>query len=93
MEYILDQKVDAFATYGINVWNIDAKKDKRTIAKEAIEKTKHFLFDELGCPRTLREVGITDEKNFQAMAEKAACEGSFVDLSTDDVIEIYRRAL
>lgn len=93
MEYILDQKVDAFATYGINVWNIDAKIDKRTIAKEAIEKTKHFLFDELGCPRTLREVGITDEKNFKAMAEKAVCKGSFVDLSVEDIIEIYRRAL
>ena len=38
---------------------------------------------------------ITDEKNFEVMAQKAAngCKGSFVPLSKDDIVEIYRAAL
>ena len=45
-------------------------------------------------PANLRAVGITDDRNFEVMAKKA-CEGSkgsFVPLSKDDIVEIYRAA-
>ena len=49
----------------------------------------------MGMPATLREVGITDEKNFEVMAQKAAdgCKGSYVPLTKDDIIQIFRAAL
>lgn len=46
----------------------------------------------MGIPANLRAVGITDDRNFEVMAKKA-CEGSkgsFVPLSKDDIVEIYR---
>jgi alcohol dehydrogenase class IV len=49
----------------------------------------------MGMPANLRAVGIDDEKNFRVMAEKAAAgsKGSFVPLTADDIVEIYRAAL
>jgi alcohol dehydrogenase class IV len=49
----------------------------------------------MGMPANLRAVGIDDEKNFRVMAEKAAAgsKGSFVPLTADDIVGIYRAAL
>ncbi len=97
MEYVLDDtRLDKFVEYGVNVWGIDSDKDKYTIAKESIDKTKEF-FISLGIPMTLREVGIGEE-NLENMA-KAAIEhkdgvvGNFKPLYCEDVLAIYRRAL
>lgn len=97
MEYVLDdERVDKFVEYGMNVWNIDGSKDKYTIAKEAIEKTKEY-FKSLGIPMSLREVGIGEE-NLEAMA-KAAIEnyggkvGNFKPLDYEDILSIYKMAL
>lgn len=49
----------------------------------------------MGIPANLRAVGITDDRNFEVMAKKA-CEGSkgsFVPLSKDDIVEIYRAGI
>ena len=45
-------------------------------------------------PSTLSELGIDDEY-FDVMAEKAAegCYGSFVELTKDDIIAIFRASL
>ena len=42
----------------------------------------------------LSAVGITDEKNFEIMAQKACdgSKGSYVPLSKEDIIEIFRAA-
>lgn len=96
MEYVLDEKtVDKFAEYGVNVWDLDKNEDPMTIAKKAIECTKDFFVNDLKIPATLREVGITDEKNFEVMAEKAAaqCANAYVPLGKEDVIAIYKAAL
>ena len=54
-----------------------------------------MLFNQMGLPSKLHEVGIEDEENFAAMAKKAAagCVGSFVPLEESDIVEIYRAAL
>ena len=64
-------------------------------AAAAIERTEDFLFNQMGLPSKLHEVGIEDEENFAAMAKKAAagCVGSFVPLEESDIVEIYRAAL
>lgn len=96
MEYVLNEKtIHKFVAYGTNVWGIDPGKEPMKIAKEAIAKTKTFLFEDLGCPKNLREVGIVDDSNFKTMAKKAepGCQGSFVDLSKANIEEIFRRSL
>ena len=75
MEYVLDDStLDNFVEYGINVWNIDDKEDKYTIANKAIEKTREY-FKSLGIPSSLREVGIGEEK-LEKMAKAATRRGT-----------------
>jgi len=95
MEHVLSDKTAAkFAEYGRNVWDLPTDEDDMTVAKKAIAKTAEFFFDVLHTPKTLTEVGI-DDKNFERMAEKASavCGSSFVPLSKDDVMAIFRRSL
>ncbi|MBU5269738.1 MAG: iron-containing alcohol dehydrogenase [Clostridium cochlearium] len=95
MEYVLDDStLDNFVEYGINVWNIDDKEDKYTIANKAIEKTREY-FKSLGIPSSLREVGIGEEK-LDKMAKAATRRGTIGDfkpLKEDDVLKIYKSAL
>lgn len=92
MEFALrDSTVSKFAEYGRNVWNLTGS--EKEVAKEAIECTKKF-FGQLNLPATLTEVGI-DDQYFDIMAEKAAmgCGDTFVPLTKQDIISIYRAAL
>ena len=94
MEYVSDEKTaPIFAAYGRNVWGL-AGEDDTEVAKAAIAMTREFFFHRMGMPSTLSEVGITDETHFEIMAEKAAagCKGSFVPLSKEDIVEIFRMA-
>ena len=86
--------MEKFKDYGVNVWGIDREKDPLEIAHEAIKKTKDY-FVAMGIPTTMREVGIKDETNFDVMAEKAAADlkGAYVELTKEDVKNIYRAAL
>ncbi len=95
MEHVLSvDTVADFARYGHRVWGIQGL-DDYAVAHEAISKTREFFFVTMGMPATLREVGITDEKSFEVMAQKAAdgCKGSYVPLTKDDIIQIFRAAL
>lgn len=92
MEFALNEKTAGkFAEYGRNVWGITETDDVKA-AKEAIKCTKDF-FKQMNLPSTLTEVGI-DDTHFEVMAEKAAkgCIGSFVPLTTEDIIKIYEAA-
>lgn len=94
MEFALRESTRAkFAEYGRNVWGLTGD-DEMDVARRAIECTREF-FRKMGLPATLREVGITDEKNFEKMAEKAekGCVGAYVPLTKADIVGIYRRAL
>ncbi|MBR3354766.1 MAG: iron-containing alcohol dehydrogenase [Oscillospiraceae bacterium] len=83
-----------FVQYGVNVFGIDPNLDPHEIAEKAIECTEDFLFNKLGIPRTLSEIGV-DDKHFDEMATDAAggLAHGFVPLTKEDVIEIYRKAL
>ena len=95
MRYVLsDDTVDKFAEYAVNVWGIEESDDKFEMANKAIDKTKE-LFDEMGIPQTLSELGI-DEEYFDKMAENASHRGvkkGYVSLTKEDVIKIYKMAL
>lgn len=94
-EYVLNEEtVDKFATYGINVWGIDAGEDKLQIARKAIQKTREY-FNGLGLPKTLSDFDI-DEEYFDVMAEKAVANGlenAYVPLDKEAVIHIYKACL
>lgn len=96
MEYCLDETtVDKFVQYGVNVFGIDSALDKMDIAREAIRRTEHFLFDSLGLQRTFTEVGIK-RKDFKVMAEKSCRYGNINGLKTltpTDVEAIYEMCL
>lgn len=94
MRYILcDDTAGKFAEYGRNVWGIGGDRTDMEIALEAIALTEKY-FHGLGIPKTLTELGI-DETYFDEMAQKAhdGLSHPYVDLTKEDIIEIYRRAL
>lgn len=94
MEHVLSEKTEKqFATYGRNVWGLTGT-DDAPVAREAIARTRQFFTETMHMPATLHEVGITDEEHFDAMAQKAAdgSKGSFVPLTKEDIVEIYRAA-
>ena len=95
MRYILsDDTVDKFVEYAVNVWDVSQTGDKYDIAKRGIDKTEEY-FAAMGIPKTLREVGITDDSKFEEMAEKAAAnlKNVFVPLTKEDVMSIYKACL
>ena len=94
MEHVLSEKTEKqFATYGRNVWGLTGT-DDAPVAREAIARTRQFFTETRHMPATLPEVGITDEEHFDVMAQKAAdgSKGSFVPLTKEDIVEIYRAA-
>ena len=94
MEHILnDDTLPMFVEFAKNVWGLCGD-DDYALAHAGIDALKKFFFETMGIPANLRAVGITDDRNFEVMAKKA-CEGSkgsFVPLSKDDIVEIYRAA-
>ena len=87
--------MDKYVQYGVNVFGIDHKLDKMTIARESIRLTAEFLFDTLGLQRTFTEVGIKRE-DFALMAKKACRYGDikgFKTLTPTDVERIFEMCL
>lgn len=94
MEHILSEEtLGNFVEFAKNVWGLSGEDDWQ-LAHDGIDALKKFFFDTMGMPANLRAVGITDEKNFAIMAQKASegSKGSFVPLSKEDIIEIFRAA-
>lgn len=93
MQYVLsDSTAKRFYEYGVNVWGIDRNLSEMEVAIDAIDLTKEFFTKDLKIPETLSELGVSDE-NFEKMAEKAVRGGTikgFMELSKDDVVNIYR---
>lgn len=95
MRYVLNAQTEhRFAAYGVNVWGLDPALPQRELAETAIEKTRAF-FTSMGLPGTLREVGI-DEEKLPLMAKKARTakfDHTFVPLSEEDILNIYKMSL
>ncbi len=98
MRYIQDDMTRSrFVLYGTSVWGINPTLPEKDIVEQAIQATEHFLYDELGLPSTLREVGIDDRK-LEEMAQAAVdSKGGkikgFKLLEKEDVYNIYKMCL
>lgn len=94
MEHILnDATLPMFVEFAKNVWGLSGE-DEYALAHAGIDALKTFFFETMGLPKNLRAVGITDDKNFDVMAQKACdgSKGSFVPLSKEDIVAIYKAA-
>ena len=98
MRHILSEKTEErLAKYGVNVLGIDKSLPARDIAEKAIEET-YALYEGLGIPMHLKEVGI-DESRLSEMAHHVAeNEGLdqswvYVPLTEEDILEIYKASL
>ncbi len=93
MEYVLNGETTyKFVEYARNVWQVKDRND-RIIAKKGIEKTREF-FANLGMPKTLREVGVKENK-LEELAEKTVMKGDigrFKRLGKTDVFMILKNA-
>ena len=95
MNYVYQHDLERFAQFAHRVWDVDPDfKDLEWTARQGIKKTKEF-FSQIGMPVTLKELDIP-AKRLEEMAEKATENGpigSFVELDTEDVLNIYNNAL
>lgn len=93
MEYVLgDETVERFVQYAHRVWNIKGQ-DDFVVAKKGIQETRDF-FVSMGMPRTLRAVGVKEDKLLE-MAEKSVFHesiGKFMRLDKDAVLQILKNA-
>lgn len=89
MKYVMNENIDKFVEYAVNIWNAPGTGDKAEIAKSGIQKTREF-FSSLGMPEAFSEVNINQER-YEEMAEKAVIFGeigNFKKLKKEDVIKI-----
>ena len=84
------------ARFGRSVFGIDPLHQVKDyiVAEDAIMHLRKFFFETMGLPATLEAVGITEEDNFEVMAEKAVknAAGWYVPLTKEDVVKIYQAA-
>ncbi len=97
MDYVLSEKTaPAFAGYGVRVFGIEPSEDVMETARAAIARTRVFLFEELGLPEHLGELGVDDRHIDEMVAgtiRDGRCAKAYVPLSPEDVAAIYRRAI
>lgn len=95
MNYVYQHDLERFAQFAVRVWDVDPDfKDLEWTARQGIKKTKEF-FSSIGMPVTLEELDIPEDR-LKEMAEKATengAIGNFVNLDTEDVLNIYKNAL
>ena len=96
MRYTLNDRTKArYAAFARRVFNISECDDKLA-AETGINALEEF-FASIGLPKTLPEVGITDDKHFKEMSEHACkcfpLHLAFEPLTPDDVDKILRMCM
>ncbi|MGP3777940.1 iron-containing alcohol dehydrogenase [Halanaerobium saccharolyticum] len=95
MNYVYQHDLERFAQFAVRVWGVDPDfKDLEWTARQGIKRTKEF-FSSIGMPVTLEELDIPADR-LEEMAQKATENGpigNFVNLDTEDVLNIYKSAL
>lgn len=97
MKYVYKHNTDRFVQFAVRVFNVeqDFYNPEKTVLK-GIQRLKDF-YSEIGLPVTLKQLDISNER-LQEMAEKCKkpdgnTVGKFMELNTEDVLNIYKLAL
>lgn len=87
--HIYQNGIYKFARFAANVWNIQSKdKDLETVALEGIQALEGFI-TEIGLPRSLRELGMTDKELFADIANSCNLSpGSYKNMTKEIILEI-----
>lgn len=95
MNYVYQHDLERFAQFAVRVWDVDPDfKDLEWTAFQGIKKLKEF-FQSIGMPLSLAELDIPKTR-LEEMAKKATENGplgNFVKLDTNDILNIYKKAL
>lgn len=98
MKRVLSDETEAkFARFGREVWHLTGE-NNREIAEKAIQATYDWI-KSLDIPMTLGDVDINTDENFVEMAQEAVRiggldqAGGYVNLTVDDVVDLYRASL
>lgn len=97
MKYVLNEDtVDKFVEFAKNVWGLDTSGDKFKIANKAIDKTYEF-FESMGIPMFLKDIGVEEDSIEQmakgAIAYKGGLKGTYIELTKEDIVNIYKSSL
>ncbi len=95
--YVMNDCLDRFVKYAVNVMGVEDSGDKQQVALEGIHKMEEF-YHRIAMPINMRELGIEPtDRQIEEMADSClratggGC-GSARRLNRDDMITIYRKA-
>ena len=89
-----EETLPRFTALGTELFGLDPALPPMELAERTIDAVSSFLFETLGLPSTLREVGI-DDTHLEEMAKNcnARLRLGFVPLTVEQTLAIYRAAL
>ena len=88
-KYIYKHGLDKFVRFAKKVWNIDEKgKSKEEIALCGIDALSEFI-SELGIPKTLRELGATEDM-LPLIAKSTVKGGGYKQMNEDDILQVLK---
>ncbi|MCK5779992.1 MAG: iron-containing alcohol dehydrogenase, partial [Psychrilyobacter sp.] len=94
MKYVYKSNMDRFIQFAVRVWNVEMNfNDPESTILEGIKKMEEF-FTSIDMPTRLSQANINSDR-FEEMASKATengSVGSFMKLSQEDVLNIYKLA-
>lgn len=96
MKHILNEKtLERFVSFGTHIFGIDPKLPPMEIANKTIEAT-YSMFESMGIPMHLKEVGIDDSRLGEMAKHIAVNEGldmAWAPLREKDILEILQASL
>jgi len=96
MKYVYKHNVARFVQFAVRVWNVEQRfDDPEATALEGIARTEAF-FKSIGLPTRLGEIGIGADKfkgiGVSCKRNPDGAVGSFVKLSTKDIVNLLKLA-
>ena len=89
--HIYKDGLSKFQKFAVNVWGIspDGKTDEE-LARAGVEALADFI-QEIGLPTTLRELGVNETIDLEAIANSCnLAPGSFKKMTHEEILEIFR---
>ncbi len=89
--HIYKDGLSKFQKFAVNVWSIspDGKTDEE-LARAGVEALADFI-QEIGLPTTLRELGVNETIDLEAIANSCnLAPGSYKKMTHEEILEIFR---
>lgn len=89
--HIYKDGLSKFQKFAVNVWGVspDGKTDEE-LARAGVEALADFI-KEIGLPTTLRELGVNETIDLEAIANSCnLAPGSFKKMTHEEILEIFR---